>query len=101
MKLVSKQAIKNVLGQIPLTAEAYWYLRHWIEPPSLLGMALSGLGHSVTFAYLPFARWQEPIDPFNLRRQNLYAENILAKAHPLIKVVPLLNQGKSSQLPPE
>src|SRR4030042_66896 len=153
MKLVSKQAIKNVLGQIPLTAEAYWYLRqpgkpvtpefsldqlerlipewrsqvlassyyksqdkshrnaeqkkvfifgtlrYWIEHASLLGMALAGLGHAVTFAYLPYARWQEPIDPFNLRRQNLYAENILAKAQPLIKVVPLLNQGKIRRQP--
>jgi hypothetical protein len=27
MKLISKSAIKNVLGKIPLTAEAYWYIR--------------------------------------------------------------------------
>src|SRR4030067_1033249 len=127
MKLVSRQALKNIMGQIPLTAEAYWYLRqpgkpitpeftldhlersipvwreqilgsqhtsslisassterkrvfifgtlrYWIEHASLLGMALAGLGHSVTLSYLPYARWQEPIDPFNLRQQNLYAE---------------------------
>jgi hypothetical protein len=155
MKMVRKQDIKNILGQIPLTAEAYWYLRqpgkpvtpefsldqlerlipewraqvlaspyfismsklpqsnqrkkilifstlrYWIEHASLLGMALAGMGHSVTFSYVPFARWQEPIDPFNLRRQNLYAERVLAKAHPLIKVLPLLNQGKTRRQPSE
>ncbi|OGO31870.1 MAG: hypothetical protein A2136_04090 [Chloroflexi bacterium RBG_16_54_11] len=74
-------------------------MRYWIEHASLLGMALAGLGHSVTFAYMPFARWQVPIEPFNLRRQNLYAESVLAKAAPLLKVVPLLNQGKIRRLP--
>jgi hypothetical protein len=155
MKLVSKHAVKNILGQIPLTVEAYWYLRqpgkpvtpeftldqlekmilesraqvlaspyykslnksdrsgkqkkififgtlrYWIEHACLLSMALAGLGHSVTFAYMPFARWQEPIDPFNLRRQNLYAESVLSKANPLIKVIPLLNQGKIRRQPQE
>jgi len=154
MKLVSRQALKNIMGQIPLTAEAYWYLRqpgkpitpeftldhlersipvwreqiigsrqtsslqpassaerkrvfifgtlrYWIEHASLLGMALAGLGHTVTLSYLPYARWQEPIDPFNLRRQNLYAEGVLAKASPLVKVVPLLNHMKTRQLPAE
>ena len=137
MRMVSKQAFKNILGRIPLTAEAYWYLRqpgkpitpeftldqlehsipiwreqiinaqsnpsinlatqkyqhkrvfifgtlrYWIEHASLLGMALAGFGHSVTFSYLPYARWQTPIDSFNLRRQNVYAEGVLAKTSPL------------------
>ena len=155
MKMVSKQAFKNILGQIPLTAEAYWYLRqpgkpitpeftldqlehsipiwreqiicaqsipsnnlttqkyqhkrvfifgtlrYWIEHTSLLGMALAGFGHSVTFSYLPYARWQTPIDSFNLRRQNVYAEGVLAKASPLIKVEPLLNYGNGRRVPSE
>ena len=153
MKIVSKQDLKNILGQIPLTAEAYWYLRqpgkpitpeftldqlersipvwreqiigaqsnpssnlaslkqkrvfifgtlrYWIEHASLLGMALAGLGHSVTLSYLPYARWQTPIDSFNLRRQNLYAEGVLAKGSPLIKIVPLLNHGNARRIPSE
>ena len=155
MKMVTKQDLKNILGQIPLTAEAYWYLRqpgkpitpeftldhlegsiplwreqvlnspyyttqhpsprspahkrififgtlrYWIEHASLLGMALAGLGHSVTLSFLPYARWQEPIDPFNLRQQNLYAEAVLAKASPIVKVVPLLNHVKGRRLPSE
>ncbi len=155
MKLVSKQDLKDILGQVPLTAEAYWYLRqpgkpitpeftldkleraipdwhsqvtaalkpspasktsapsnhkkvfifstlrYWIEHASLVGMALAGFGHAVTLAYLPYARWQEPIEPFNLRRQNLYADGVLSKASPYLKVVPLLNQTRSHRLPNE
>lgn len=152
MKMVNKQDLKSILGQIPLTAETYWYLRqpgkpvtpeftldrletsipewhaqvigsmvynsshllteiparrififatlrYWLEHATLLGMALAGLGHSVSLAYLPYARWQEPIDAFNLRRQNVYTANVLAKASPLLNVVPLLNQSKASHLP--
>ncbi len=153
MKLVSKQDLKNILGQIPLTAEAYWYLRqpgqpvtpefaldkleqaipawrqqilssevyssadhtaqangkkrififgtlrYWLEHATLSGMTLAGLGHSVTLAFMPYARWQLPIDAFNLRRQNVYAEGVLAKATPLINVVSLLNSPKAAHLP--
>ena len=155
MRLVSKQDLKNILGQIPLTAEAYWYLRqpgksvtpefaldrleqsipewyaqvlnsraytsldrkltshdkkhififatlrYWLEHASLLGMALAGMGHSVTLAYLPYARWQVPIDAFSLRQQNVYAEGVLTKASPLLKVIPLLSQSRASRLPSE
>jgi hypothetical protein len=155
MRMVTKQDLKNILGQIPLTAEAFWYLRqpgkpvtpeftldhleqsipewrtqvlnsnvytsvnrslpsgknkqvfifatlrYWLEHATLLGMALAGLGHSVTLSYLPYARWQESIDAFNLRRQNVYAEDVLVKASPLLKVVPLLSQSKVSRLPLE
>ncbi len=153
MKLVSKQALMHILGSVPLTAEAYWYLRqpgkpvtpeftldrleaaipewcgqvlasqlygskshsqhahgnkrififatlrYWLEHATALGLALAGLGHTVTLSYLPYARWQQPIDAFNLRRQNVYAENVLAKAAPLLKVHPLLSQSGKSRLP--
>ncbi len=153
MKLVSKQDLKNILGQVPLTAEAYWYLRqpgkpvtpeftldrlekaipdwqaqimssagysmsdlqdgtgrkknififatlrYWLEHATLLGMALAGFGHTVTLSYLPYARWQEPMDAFNLRRQNIYISSILELASPLINVLPLYNQSKGSTLP--
>ncbi len=155
MRMVSKQDLKSILGQIPLTAEAYWYLRqpgkpvtpeftldhleqsipewrtqvmtseaytssirslpssenkrififatlrYWLEHASLLGIALAGLGHSVTLSYLPYARWQQSIDAFNLRRQNIYVEGVLAKASPLLKVVPLLRQSGASRFPKE
>ena len=151
MKWVSKQALKELLGQIPLTAEAYWYirqpgkpvtpefsldrldtsipawrtevlessiyrngnprpqpgkrififatLRYWLEHATALGMALAGFGHAVTLAYLPYARWQEAIDTFNLRRQNVYTESVLKKSFPLLNILPLLTQPAGQKLP--
>jgi hypothetical protein len=153
MRMVSKQDLKNIMGQIPLTAEAYWYLRqpgkpvtpeftldkladsipewrtqvlssgvygstesstvsgpykhififatlrYWLEHATLLGMTLAGFGHKVTLAYLPYARWQQPLDAFNLRRQNVYTEGVLSKASPLLKVVPLLSQSRANRFP--
>lgn len=155
MRMVSRQDLKNILGQIPLTAEAYWYirqpgkpvtpeftldqlekcipewrsqimasqvytsrdgatatkrkkqvfifatLRYWLEHATLLGMTMAGLGHSVTLAYLPYARWQQPMDGFNLRRQNVYSDGVLTKAKPLLKILPLLGQSNASRLPAE
>ena len=32
MKFITKHDVKNILGQIPLTAEAYWYIRQPGKP---------------------------------------------------------------------
>src|SRR5512135_2410623 len=155
MRMVGKQALKNILGHIPRTAELYWQmrqpgkpitpeftldqleqfipewrsqvmnsqvyssryrpfspgetkqififatLRYWLEHATLFGMSLAGLRHSVTLAFLPYARWQVPIDAFNLRRQNLYAESVLLKATPLLTILPLFSQSKATHLPSE
>ncbi|MBN1147686.1 MAG: hypothetical protein JXA78_10560 [Anaerolineales bacterium] len=67
-------------------------LRYWIEYGTLLSLALSGLGHQVTFIYLPFAsNWYRAISRFDLRRQNAYAQSILSKAAPLLRPVSLLD----------
>ena len=60
-------------------------LRYWIEHAALLGVALAGLGHQVTLAYLPYANWRKPLNRFDLRRQNAYAGSVLQQAHPLIQ----------------
>lgn len=66
-------------------------LRYWIEHVALLGVSLAGMGHRLTLAYLPYAQWQKPLDRFNLRRHNAYAQSVLRLAEPLISVLPLLN----------
>jgi len=139
--MISKASVKRVLGDIPLTAEAYWLirqggkppsksfsfdrlekslpdwckqaqqsaassqaagtgaasrkilvfctLRYWINYCSLLCIALSGLGHQVTFAYLPYANWWSKKTRFNIRRQNAYARKVLKLASPCIQQVSL------------
>ena len=123
-----KPAVKQILGELPFAAEAYWQirqsgkplskslsmrrthkrlpdwiagtrrgmqgpreiegkhillfttLRYWLEHATLMGMALSGLGHTVTLAFLPYANWQKPLNRFDLRRHNAYVRNVLEPA---------------------
>ncbi|RPI23773.1 MAG: hypothetical protein EHM70_22110 [Chloroflexota bacterium] len=128
-----KPALKQLLGDLPYTAEAYWYLRqagkpltkkfsmervekvlpqwrsqveasplrsqagkrvmifttlrYWIEHGALLGLSLAGLGNEVTLVYLPYASWKLPMDRFDLRRQNAYAQGVLKLAEPALKIV--------------
>lgn len=77
-------------------------LHYWISHTTLLGTALSGLGHKVVLAYLPYAKWQEPINRFDLRRQNLYAHQVLDKASPTLEAVSFLDVKDSREpLPKE
>ncbi len=66
-------------------------LRYWIEHAALMGMALAGLGHRVTLAYLPYANWNKPLSRFDIRRNNIYAQTVLGKAQPFIQPVSLLD----------
>lgn len=66
-------------------------LRYWLEHTTLLGMALAGQGHTVTLAFLPYGTWQTPMNHFDLRRQNVYTQEVLKLTNPLLKVVSFLN----------
>jgi len=144
VSLVSKRALKQMLGELPFTAELYWQLRqqgrplnksfslshierlipewrtqagasrqritqheewlapprrvmlfstlrYWVEHATLLGMALTGLGHEVTLTYLPYANWRSPLNRFDLRRQNLYTRKVLGQFAPLMRTTSLLD----------
>ncbi|MEA4811376.1 MAG: hypothetical protein VB108_02250 [Anaerolineaceae bacterium] len=67
-------------------------LHYWIEQAVLIALALAGQGHQVTFAYLPYAEWDREITPFDLKRQDLYAQGILEPLKKVIKILPLLDQ---------
>ncbi len=137
MTVASKKAIKEILGDLPYTAEVYWRLRqpgkpvsdkftlsqlqktlpawrsqaeaspfllqpgkqvlifgtlrYWLEHTTLLGLALAGQGHTVSLAYLPYGTWQKSMSHFDLRRQNVYTQEVLKLTGPLLKIVPFLN----------
>ncbi len=74
-------------------------LRYWIEHAALLSVAMAGLGHEVTLAYLPYANWRKPVNRFDLRRHNAYAQTVLRPAAPLVKPVSLLDVGTVQRLP--
>ncbi|HUV16730.1 MAG TPA: hypothetical protein VMW28_09235 [Pelolinea sp.] len=66
-------------------------LHFWIEHAALMALSLSALGNEVTFAYLPYHDWQNEINKFDLRRQNLYAQHVLEKAGKVINLISLLD----------
>jgi len=75
-------------------------LRYWVEHATALAISLAGLGHEVRLAFLPYAIWQEPMNQFDLRRQNIYAKKVLSKAEPLVRVTSYLDhQSDQTQLP--
>lgn len=76
-------------------------LHYWIEHAALTALSLSAMGHDVTLGYLPYHDWQNEINKFDLRRQNLYALNILKKAGDVLNVLPLLDMHAGYKvLPP-
>ena len=73
--------------------------RYWLEHITLLALTLAGQGHQVTLAYLPYAEWAKPLNPFDARRQSAYLQSVLQQAGDLLTVLPLLTAPQSA-LPP-
>jgi hypothetical protein len=69
--------------------------RYWIEHAVLTGLTLAGMGHDVTLAYLPYARYRIQVQPFDLQRQDAYVRDSLRGLAPLVKVVSIFSDGFS------
>ena len=65
-------------------------LHYWIEQAGLIALAMAGQGHKVQLAYLPFAEWDKDINRFDVRRQDLYTQDLLKPTREIIQVLPLL-----------
>jgi len=77
-------------------------LHYWIEFSTFFALALAGKGHDVTFSFLPYSSWDEPITKFDLRRQNLYARGVLSQANSILKIQSLMDiKSFSTRLPQE
>ena len=76
-------------------------LHYWIDFSTFLGLALAGKGHDVTLSFLPYATWNQPIQKFDLRKQNLYTRDVLSAVHPLMQVQSLLDVRPFSRELPE
>ena len=74
-------------------------LHYWVEQAAMIGLALRGMGHDVTIAYLPYSDWRKELNPFDLRRQDLYTKRVLAPIDGLVKSVSLLESSKAASLP--
>jgi hypothetical protein len=74
-------------------------LHYWVEQAAIIGLALRGLGHDVTIAYLPYHDWRKDINKFDLRRQDLYTRRVLAPLNGLVHSVSLLDLEPAPVLP--
>src|SRR5512142_1786648 len=76
-------------------------LHYWIEQAVMVGLALRGMGHDVTIAYLPYSSLETEINAFDLRRQDLYTRRVLRPLDGLIRLVSLLDVKPVDQVPAE
>lgn len=76
-------------------------LHYWIEQATAIGLLMAGLGHQVSLGYYPYSDWTTPLSNFELRRQALYARDILKPAQTLINVESLLDVRPAAILPDE
>lgn len=74
-------------------------LHYWIEQAAIVGLALRGLGHEVTIAYLPYHDWRKDINKFDLRRQDLYTRRVLAALEGIVLYTSLLDLKPAPALP--
>jgi hypothetical protein len=74
-------------------------LHYWVEQAAMVGLALRGLGHDVTVAYLPYGDWRKEVNSFDLRRQGLYTKRVLAPLTGLVNTASLLETQPVSALP--
>ncbi|MEX2160758.1 MAG: hypothetical protein WD751_02495 [Anaerolineales bacterium] len=61
-------------------------LHYWIGHAALLSLALAGMGHRATLAYLPYATWKRPLSKFDLRRREAYTRNVFKPTEALIDI---------------
>lgn len=75
-------------------------LHYWIEQTVTMGIALAGLGHQVSFGYLPYAGWRKEVRQFELRKRTLYTQEILKPANKVMQIIPMID-AKCGPVTPE
>ncbi len=91
-ELVSQvEALKDLAPHQGKKIFVFATLHYWIEHAALTAFSLSAMGYDVTLGFLPYHDWQNDINKFDLRRQNIYAEKVLGKAANVITILPFLN----------
>lgn len=61
-------------------------LHYWIEEAATLALYFAAAGHQVTFGYLPYADWKNPVNKFDVRKQDLYTKKVLEGAEKFMTV---------------
>ncbi|HLD93332.1 MAG TPA: hypothetical protein VI703_03940 [Anaerolineales bacterium] len=74
-------------------------LHYWISHAILLSLALDGLGHEPTLAYLPYSTWKKSVSKFDLRRREAYVRSVFKPAQGLIGIQSFSIVPQPSRLP--
>lgn len=61
-------------------------LHYWIEEAATLALYFAAQGHQVTFGYLPYADWKNPVNKFDVRKQDLYTKKVLEGAEKFMTI---------------
>ena len=110
LKAILPNAVEDVLhfkrsSQNPRKICVFSTLHYWIEQSMLVALALAGQGHEVNFAWLPYAEWDREINRFDLRKQDLYTQEVLKPAAKVMQLKSLLAEslgaGEEPKLTPE
>lgn len=67
----------------------------WIRYTATLGLALSGMGHTVQVGYLPYRDWFEALNPFQKRMRNYYYQHAMNGLNERLELIPLLHAPKA------
>lgn len=65
-------------------------LHYWIEEAATIALYYAAKGQQVTFGYLPYSDWQNEINKFDLRRQDLYTRKVFEGTSKLMNLVSFL-----------
>lgn len=72
----------------------FGYLRWWLEYGVALSLLLMRLGHRVSFGFLPYRRWFEPVQAFDAMRQSEYISTALEPIAKLVEIFDLSRRGE-------
>ncbi len=73
----------------------------WITHTAVVGFALYAQGHDVSLGYLPYHDWRFEFNPFDIKRQNIYAREVLKNTEPALKPVSFLGLHAGYKTLPE
>jgi hypothetical protein len=87
------EQVRPYVGSVPKGKKLLLFatLHYWVEQATMVGLALRGLGHDVTVAYLPYGDWRKEVNSFDLRRQDLYTQRVLQPLSGLVNIASLLD----------
>lgn len=85
-KMLADLEANRSVAENPKKILVFTSLHYWIEQAATVALYYGATGHDVTFGYLPYADWKNPINKFDVRRQDLYTKKVFEGVGPFMKI---------------